>query len=215
MSIIKPPNQKTVTEIFITHVKPGFRPFYKEWALKIKEIEKTFPGYLGTDIQAPSSDEENTWVSVVHFDSEENLDRWLKSEPRQTIIEEAKQFVDNLETHRLIANPYKSWFGNTPKKVSIIIKETMLVLLVLFPIIMLEFKFLNPHLTSLNLSVATFIGNALSVSLISFPAMPVCLYFLGWWLNPDLEEKQPKKNLLGYSIVITLYLAAILFFAYV
>jgi len=212
MSII---NNKSVTEIFITHVKPGFRPFYKEWSDKIRQIEKNFPGYLGTDIQAPISDEENTWVSVVHFDSEENLDRWLKSEQRQTIIEESKEFVDDYQTHRLIENPYKSWFTNTPKKVSVIIKETMLVLLVLFPIIMLEFKFLNPHLTALNLSIATFIGNALSVSLISFPAMPICLYFLGWWLNPDLEKKQPLKNLLGYALVITLYLVAILLFVYI
>lgn len=151
----------------------------------------------------------------MHFDSEENLDRWLKSDQRQTIIEEAKQLVEECETHRLIANPYKSWFRNTPKKLSVIIKETMLVLLVLFPIIMLEFKFLSPHLKSINLSVATFIGNALSVSLISFPAMPICLYFLGWWLNPDLEEKQPLKNILGFAIVIALYLAAILFFAFV
>ena len=212
MSII---NNKSVTEIFITHVKAGFRPFYKEWSDKIREIEKTFPGFLGTDIQAPSSDDDNTWVSVLHFDSEENLDRWLKSEQRQKIIEEAKQFVDDYQTRRLKTNPYKSWFTNTPKKVSVMIKETMLVLLVLFPIIMLEFKFLNPHLTALNLSVATFIGNALSVSLISFPAMPVCLYFLGWWLNPDLEEKHPQKNLLGYAIVITLYLVAILLFMYI
>ena len=208
-------NQKTVTEIFITHVKPGLNSFYKEWASRIQEIEKTFPGYLGTDIEAPKSNDNNIWVSVLHFDSEVNLDNWLKSEERQIIINESKQFVEEYETHHLTANPYRSWFAGTPKKISVIIKETMLVLLVLFPIIMLEFKFLNPHFYHLNLSIATFIGNALSVSLISFPVMPICLYFLGWWLNPDLEEKQPSKNIFGFVVVIALYLVAILLFAFV
>ena len=38
---------------------------------------------------------------------------------------------------------------------------------------MLELRFLNPHLRALNPAVGTFIGNALSVALTTWPLMPL------------------------------------------
>lgn len=203
-------NKKNVTEIFITHVKPGEYNLYKEWALKTQELEKAFPGYLGTDIQSPSGENNHDWVTVLHFDTAENLDNWMKSKEREKIIEESEGFIEECKTYRF--SPFSGWFPNTSKKKSLLFKETMLVLLVLYPIVMLEFRFLMPHLGHLNPPLATFISNALSVTLITWPMMPICLYFLKWWLSPDIAEKNPSKNILGYIIVLTLYALEILAF---
>lgn len=201
-----------VTEVFITHVKPGHYEAYRDWASRVHAIEKTFPGYLKVDIQAPSVDERNTWMTILHFDTEEHLDNWLKSKERATIIKESDVFVEHLEEHRL-KSAFPGWFskdGQTTKSLTSIIKESMLVLLVLFPIVMLEMLYLNPHLKHWNLSPATFLGNTISVSLLTWPMMPICLYLLNWWLE---EKTWSQKNILGFCFIFLLYALEILFFS--
>lgn len=206
---MQPTEEKPVSEVFITHVKPGKYDLYQKWAAKIRKIEADFPGYKGVYTQSPAANDPNSWVTILSFDTAENLDNWLTSKKRQEIIKESGVFVENYEGH-LMTDPFFGWFSSfdARKKASTIIKEAMLILLVLFPIVMLELKFLNPITNGLNLSVATFIGNTISVALITWPAMPVCLYFLGWWL----KAKTIFENILGTLIVIALYVISILIF---
>ena len=84
----------------------------------------------------------------------------------------------------------------------------MIVLLVLFPIVMLEIKFLSPLTSGLNPSLATFIGNAISVSLVSWPMIPIAIWFLEWWLSPQ-EDKRLQATLVGTGVVLLLYLLEI------
>ena len=60
-------------------------------------------------------------------------------------------------------------------------KTAMLVLLGLFPVVMLELKFLSPKLSLLGIhaSLATFIGNSISVAVTSFFTMPWCVRWFG------------------------------------
>lgn len=204
--------QKRVTEVFVTHVKPKNYQLYSNWASKIQKLEAKFPGYVGAYLQAPSVNDPQAFVTVLQFDTPENLNLWLNSQERADILKESEMFIENFEPLNL-KNPFFAWFpSTTPKKIITIIKETMLVLLILFPIVMLQIKFLNPHLTSLHLSPATFIGNVISVSLISFPMMPICLYCLGWWLRTDFQEGQFLKNVAGFLLVFFLYLLEVLIF---
>lgn len=87
-------------------------------------------------------------------------------------------------------------------------KQSMLILLVLFPVVMLENLYLFPHLYSFNPVLARFLGVVLIVCSISWILMPSVLYFLGWWLNPDSKKQEYK----GFVIVVCLYLIEICFF---
>jgi antibiotic biosynthesis monooxygenase (ABM) superfamily enzyme len=80
----------------------------------------------------------------------------------------------------------------------------MLVLLVLFPIVMLEIRFLSPWLASLNPALATFVGNALSVTLVTWPMMPLAIRGLGWWLQPK-APRRPWITVAGLATVAALY----------
>ena len=51
----------------------------------------------------------------------------------------------------------------------------MLVILMLFPIVMLEIRFLSPLLKGVNTSPATFIGNVISVFLLAWLFMPIAI----------------------------------------
>lgn len=197
-----------VTEMFVTFVDPDKISAYREWMGKIHQAELKFPGFRRTLVQSPKNEQVGSWITLLQFDTQEHLDNWLNSPERLTILQEGNEFIRSFESHRVISS-FSGWFPASYglEKVPPAWKQTMLVLLVLFPIVMLEIKFLNPHLTSFNPSLATFIGNAISVSLVSWPLIPLSIYFLGWWLNPS--KHQPYANALGILIVCVLYLIEI------
>lgn len=201
-----------VTEVFVTQVSPGMESAYREWGAKINQSEARYPGFQGVYLQAPTSNSHNTWITLLQFDSQEHLDQWLVSEERKNILEEASTFVSSCESHRVIS-PYAGWFSSLQNQNTLppVWKQTMVVLLVLFPIVMLERKFLLLESAGFNPSLATFIGNAISVSLIAWPCMPIAIRSLHWWINPK-KPQEMGAHLLGTGFVFILYLIEIALF---
>lgn len=201
---------ENVTEIFVTLVSPDKEEAYREWMAKIHQAEVKFPGFKGVYVQSSINKQGRNWITLLQFDTPENLDRWLNSPERMEVLKEAKSLIATLESHRVIS-PYAGWFASVAKEGALppIWKQTMLVLLVLFPIVVLELKFLSPLLIHLNNSLATFIGNAISVTLISWPCMPLAIGCLGWWLSP---KDTFKTTFLGTLLVLALYLFEICLF---
>lgn len=201
--------QEGVTEIFHTQIRPENDEAFKKWLQKIGRIEANFPGFRGVYFEITRAEEFNNWTTRLQFDSVENLDHWLKSPQRKALIEEVQPLIKTIDTQRVFS-PYAGWFSIYTKDGSPPIwKETMLILMGLYPIVMLEFMYLLPHLKNLNLAVATFIGNAISVSLISWPIMPVATKILSWWLSPRASL---AKTILGTVIVLLIYVVSIFFF---
>ncbi len=202
-----------VTEVFITEVSPEKDNEYRKWMGKIHQVEAKFPGFKGAYVQAPSKAGGRNWLTLLQFDTQENLDNWLNSPERQNVLNESKTLIASIESHRVFS-PFAGWFksieqmfGQTPP----VWKQTLIVLLVLYPIVMLEILFLNPLISGLNLSLATFIGNAISVSLVSWPMVPVAIYCLGWWLVPK-SGFYLRNTIIGTLVVIFLYIIEILVF---
>ncbi len=202
--------QNGVTEILITQVHPHKEQAYREWSAKIHQVEAKFPGFRGVYVQSPR-EKLGHWITLLQFDSIQNLDQWLKSSERESLLKESNTLISTLENNRIIS-PYIGWFASIAKvgEIPPVWKQTMLVLLVLFPIVMFELKFLSPLTSGLNSSVGTFIGNAISVTLIAYPMMPIALWFLSWWLMPKRNQK--LWTLLGTLLLLILYLIEILLF---
>lgn len=200
------------TELIVTQVSPEQEKAYQKWSAKIHEAEAKFPGFRGVYVQSPHQNQGRNWITLLQFDTSENLDRWLESPERQEILKESLSLTTSLESHRVIS-PYGGWFASIAKigEVPPLWKQTMIILLVLFPIVMLEFKYLNPLTKGLETAVSMFIGNAISVTLISFPMMPIAIWFLGWWLSPGSKDSL-KKTIIGTGLVILLYLIEIIIF---
>ena len=201
-----------VTEVFVTQVAPEKEKAYRDWIAKIHQVEAKFPGFRGTYVQSPCQGQGRNWITFLQFDTPENLDRWLSSPERQAVLEESLPLITSLESHRVIS-PYSGWFRSIAKEGEIpsVWKQTMIVLLVLFPIVMFELKFLSLWTSHLNSSLGTFIGNAISVILISWPMMPIAIWFLGWWLTPK-RSKAVQATLWGTGLMILLYLLEIAIF---
>lgn len=198
---------KGVMEIFVTQVTPGMEKRYREWLSTIQQMEASFPGFRGVSEQSHQSKKGPQWITLLQFDNQEHLDQWIASPERARILKEGRSFFTSFESHRIIS-PYAGWFTSLAKggEVPPVWKQTLLVLLVLFPIVMFEMKYLSPLTSHLNHSLANFIGNALSVTLISWPLMPLTIRCLNWWLLPNGNK---KTTLLGTVLIFVLYFVEI------
>jgi antibiotic biosynthesis monooxygenase (ABM) superfamily enzyme len=193
-----------VTEVITTVVEPGREGEFQAWAEAVQAKQAVFPGYMGTLVQAPLSPDVAYWTTLVRFSTPEQLDAWLGSEERKALLEKSDPRVSRFKSQRL-ANPFPGWFPTEPDRAPPAAwKQSMLVLLVLFPVVMLEIRFLSPLLAGLNGVVSTFIGNAISVALTSWPLIQIAQYSLGWWLQPDPASKL-RSELLGAGTVVALY----------
>jgi hypothetical protein len=190
-----------VTMVMATEIKPGRETAYRAWADRIQKLQATFPGYLGSFVQPPLRGDTG-WTTVLRFDAAENLERWLKSEARAAMVKESEDLVTGFHAQR-VDTSFPGWVANDPAtgRPPNMWKTACLVLLTLFPVVMLELRFLNPHIEALNPAVRTFIGNAISVGLTTWPLMPLAIYGFHAWLFP---ENQPRWLVWGMPIALVL-----------
>lgn len=202
-----------VTEVIITKINPKKEKAYRLWCAKIHRLEAEFEGFRGVYIQSPAASKGNHWITLLQFDTPENLDRWLNSKERQSILKEASALITALESHRMIS-PFAGWFYSIAKteEIPAAWQQAMIVLLALFPIVILEMKYLSPLTSGLNPSLATFIGNLISVGLVTFPMIPLVIRSLSWWLFPK-EGSKLTVTVLGTLFILFLYAIEIIFFS--
>ncbi|MEM1283218.1 MAG: antibiotic biosynthesis monooxygenase [Chlamydiota bacterium] len=201
-----------VTEVIVTRINPGKEVEFREWMASIHQVEAKFPGFRGAYVQSLRDGQCNNWITLLQFDTNENLERWLSSEERKNVLKKSEFLVDSLDQHRIIS-PYAGWFsrlsdsGKAPPDS----KQAMVVLLVLFPIVTLEIQFLTPYISGLGLSLSTFIGNTISVAILTWLMMPTAIKGLGRWLSPN-GQFIPLKNWLGTFLVFAIYAFEVVLF---
>jgi uncharacterized protein len=202
-------SDSTVTEVITAVVKRGSESAYREWASRIHALEARFPGYRGGLFQPPVSDKLPCWTTLVRFATPQQLDTWLDSDERKKLVAEQEDLVHSWSMHRLPTS-FAGWFPaeDADREPSTTLKQSMAVLLMLFPIVMLEMRLLNPYLTGIPSAVAIFIGNVLSVALIGWVFMPIAIVFLDWWLSPK-KGTGPLPRAAGYGLLGLLYAAEI------
>jgi uncharacterized protein len=194
-----------VTEVIFSKVSSGMANRYREWAGRIQSAQMKYPGYRGMYLQPPADGKDGHWTSILRFDSAEHLEAWMNAPERKTLLEETKEFIESEELMR-IPTAFPGWVpvdpltGEGPPNW----KTALLVLLGLFPIVMLEMKFLSPILAGWNIhaSLGTFIGNSISVALTSFLTMPFFVRWFGWWLFPKGDKTATAR---GIGILVILF----------
>ena len=191
-----------VVEVIITQVKPGKEAAYRDWETRIQQAQSKFPGYRGSYVQPPVSGELG-WTTLMRFDTAEQLDTWLKSPERAALVKEAESLVDYAHLQRM-GTSFPGWFPTDPRtgKGPPNWKAGMLVLLGLFPIVMLETRFLK---LPVNPSLGMFIGNSISVAMTTYLTMPLFIKVLHWWLFPKSEASKIAINLAGTAVIFLLY----------
>jgi uncharacterized protein len=194
----------TVTQVVLSKIKPGMEDAYREWSVRIQQAQAMYPGYRGSYIQPPDSGANGHWTTMLRYDTAAHLDAWLAAPERAELLKESKAFIDNEELMRL-GTSFPGWVPINPAtgKGPPDWKTAILVLLGLYPTVLLELRYLNPLLTHMNPSLATFIGNVGSVAFTSFVTMPLCVRWFRWWLFTGKNSK--SREPLGLGIFILLF----------
>jgi uncharacterized protein len=203
----------STAEMIITAIKPGMETRYHAWADRIQKAQEMFPGYRGSFTQPPQPKEPG-WTTVFRFDTTEHLDAWLNSEQRVALLREGEDLILGFHQQR-VDTSFPGWTPVDPAtgKSPNMWKTAALVLLTLFPIVMLELRFLSPVLHGLNPALSTFIGNAISVALTTWPLMTLAIWAFPAWLFP---ENQPRWRVVTSPLlIVACYLIEIVIFWHV
>lgn len=206
----------SASTVITTRVKPGSDAWFAEWQGRMGAAQQQFPGYVGQRVQAPVSGVNADWVAIVAFDTADDLHRWEDSDERKTLVAESEPYVQRYDV-RPADSAFESWFTKSESagKPPPAWKLSAIVLLVLYPIVMLEFFTLN-HVTTdwlhLEPALGVFIGNAVSVAITGFVLIPWASGLLNWWLVPP-ESQAVRRTWQGVAVVVGLYVFSIVIFA--
>ena len=202
--------------VITTRVTPGSDAWFAEWQGRMGAAQQQFPGYVGQRVQAPVPGVNADWVAIVAFDSPEDLRRWEDSPERKALVAESVPYVQRYDV-RPADSAFESWFAKSESggKPPPAWKLSAIVLLVLYPIVMLEFFTLN-HVTTdwlrLEPALGVFIGNAVSVAITGFLLIPWASGLLNWWLVPP-ESQAVRRTWQGVGVVVALYVISVIAFA--
>src|SRR5262245_61394917 len=204
-----------VSVVISTRIKPGCETAYRAWELRIAAAQTRAPGFQGYRFEPPIKGVQDDWLSVLRFDSEANLQKWLASPERLQLIEEAKPFTE--EFHARVARAgFEQWFQTAAGKSAPppAWKQNLIVLLVLYPVVFLFGTFVQTPLLSkwmgLPFAVALFAGNAASVIILNY-LVPWSSLRFSWWLEPT-HAHRTQIDIAGTVVVSALCLIMVLAF---
>ena len=184
------------------------------WQDRLRLAESRFEGFRGTELFRPVEGVQDEWTLLYRFDNADNLDRWLTSDERRTLLVEGETFSDFHS--RTIDNSFGSWFafddqGNEAPPPSDF-KTSIAVCVVLYPTVVFLSLMLSP--LHMPLWLGLLIGNLLSSFAMSFITMPYYVNpLLKHWLRPPPNVPAARTNWKGIGIcVATLAVWTVIFY---
>ncbi len=200
--------------VISTRVTPGQEIAYRRWEQRIAAVQAKAPGFQGYRLEPPIPSVQDDWLAIIRFDSDENLENWLKSPDRLKLLKESEPFTDHLDT-RIVRSGFDQWFPASKEGApsTPIWKQNMIVLLLLYPVVFLFGAFVQQPLLMARLKMpfwaALFVGNVAGVLLLNW-LVPWASNRFGWWLNPGSSA---KSTVVGACLIMTLYAGSLAIFS--
>ena len=193
-----------VSLVVSTRVKPGQEAAYRRWEQRIAVAQAKARGYQGYRFEPPIPGVQEDWLSILRFDTEENLQAWMDSPERHALLADATGFTEEFHT-RIARTGFDQWFPSGPPGAAppSAWKMNMIVLTLLYPIVLLFGNFVvNPYLLGaarLPFPVALFISNIASIVILNY-LVPWTATRFSWWLQPKGKETA-STDIKGYLLL--------------
>ena len=215
-------DERRATEAITTHISEGQRHAYAAVREEMDSAVAVAPGFVGLETFPPAPGDD-TWVTMITFDSQEHLDAWIASPARESTL--AKIHAIAPDEVRTLPTGFGQWFSvnaaamvQTPAW-----KQAMTVLAVLFAMVSVLNLTIGDALLGgwtingqsiykglgLPFPVVVFIGNALGTILLTWVLMPIVTRLLAWWLDPGASK---KKTIIGVLVLLGVYVVEIAIF---
>ncbi|MBY0546583.1 MAG: hypothetical protein K2W95_04785 [Candidatus Obscuribacterales bacterium] len=178
----------SIAVAIVTRVKSGLESAYLEFEKQFQSAQARRRGYRGVYLQPPTKKTPGIWTTLLRFDSPDALDEWFISDERKKLLRLAEPVVSSTDYQR-VTGSFPGWFPAQERgqKGPANWKTALLILLGLYPIVMLEIRFLNPTLHGVPSAIANLIGNCISVALTTWVTMPLLIKAFTPWLFPKKE----------------------------
>ncbi len=205
-----------VSAVISSRVRAGQEAAFRAWEQRIAAAQARSAGFQGYRFEPPIPGVQDDWLAIVRFDTERNLQAWLDSPERQSLLQEAAPFLEEFHA-RVVRTGFEQWFpaaadaGSAPAAW----KQNMIVLLLLYPVVFLFGLWVQTPLlmgkVHLPFWFALFIGNVVSVLLLNWLVPWVSRGFT-WWLAPA-RDAGGRVSLAGALAILALYAASLFIFS--
>jgi len=143
-----------------------------------------FPGFLGSELLPPVEGVQDDLVIVASFASRADLDRWLESDSRSEWLDLIDGLVEGERTLNVVGG-FGGWFSGQPSQPQgpKRWKQAIAVFIALFPTVLLITFIRGAIAPNMNVVVAVFVGNVVSILILTYLLMPPVTRLLGGWLR--------------------------------
>ena len=183
-----------VVTLVVKHlIKQGQEANYEAWLRRIVRIAGERPGHLGVDVVRSKQNNLALFTCVLRYRSTDDLETWLDSPERKTLIVEASPMLaDGDKTEIGAVNEF--WFAPLADSAAkpprwkqavvslfVILPQTLLLPFIWGPILRL-----HPFLS--NYVVSTFLVTVTIVLLVVYLLMPAATRLFAPWLEASVKE---------------------------
>ncbi|MEM8504371.1 MAG: hypothetical protein AAF716_14605 [Cyanobacteria bacterium P01_D01_bin.1] len=199
--------------LVIEHTVPsGEGLAFRWWHAKLTRKAKRFKGHIRTDLCAPvrgtRPGQPMKWYSIVHFDSPELLNKWMKSRDREAMIKSGGSAVSSYQFISF-ATGLEGWFSSRTGTEQVGFgppawKQNAAVILALYPTVMIQSALFAALglMQSWSLPTSMIVNNIITSSLLTWAVMPLVTRLLGFWLQPSPRPTSLKVEMLGLGAVL-------------
>lgn len=174
-----------VTAVITNSVKDGRAVEFRSWQQRIQATQARYPGYLGVTVQPPIPGVSREWVTLLRFDTGDNLRAWLESDDCARLTRESEELLEHAD-YRVAGASFRNWLPESERAAEPPLwKVNAIVLLVLYPVVVLTLVFVNPLIVDWGLAPVTFVDNVIGVAATGFLLVPWAAGLLSRWLTPQ------------------------------
>jgi hypothetical protein len=177
------PAQDEIRVVSSYRLRDGVQPEHLLFHQRVLDELEHFNGFIRREILDAVDGVQSETVVMLTFDTREHLVAWMESPERaEALAELGSLTVGGLTT--TIVGGFAGWFPTseqaspTPKW-----KQATVVLIALYPTVILTSQLGQWLWPGLNTYVAIFVGNVISIAILTWLLMPVLTHKMHSWLN--------------------------------
>jgi uncharacterized protein len=204
----------TGVAIVSSSVSGGMEADFQAAHIRLTMAASQFSGYEGTAVFSPGA--LGKWMSLILFRTEPQLSAWLRSPQRTEVLLPVWSSLTKDFSVFATTTPLGTTVRNVDGKTEMTPswKTAMLLLMVLYPMVMLQSKFVAPVIGKLGAQpwLSVWLSQVVSVALMQWWLMPTVSSWCRRWLDP-VDGAGLRISLRGAAVAVIVYAASLTVFA--
>ncbi len=200
--------------IVSSSVSDGMEAEFQAAHVRLTTAASQFAGYEGTSVFPPGA--LGKWMSLIRFRTEPQLSAWLQSPQRAEVLPPVRSSLTKDFSVFAQTTPFGTTVRNVDGKTEMTPswKSAMLLLMVLYPLVMLQSRFVAPVIAKMGAEpwLSVWLIQIFSVGLMNWWLMPTVASWCRRWLDP-VDGASRRISLRGAAVAVIVYAASLTAFA--